>query len=109
MDESRSQRYSDGMDAVEQVLRSFGVNLAREGAQDMVEFAAWCAMCGGSGEAMQRMAEAHGVYYLALNSRMKGACKPVLQATDEELQAAGLRLIKRNAYALGAALAAKCF
>ena len=88
------------------LLDALGVNMALEGAKDMAEFAGYCWAFGGrSGDALRAMARARSTYYLALNSRMRAACRCVLEAVDAALAAAGLTLRARNPYALAEALA----
>ena len=60
---------------------------------------------GNPVDAMRILAADRGKYYLALNSTMRGWLRPVFEASPEMLSAFGLKLRKKNPYAVASALA----
>lgn len=60
-----------------------------------------------AGGILRDMAAQKGVYYLALDARMKAAIRPLLEAEDEALDYFNIHLQKRTVCAAADALAAR--
>ena len=93
------------------VLRAFGVDLESDAAQDFVELVCRYIeelQTPGRGPFLARvfngMAAVRGEYYLAFNSRLRAAIKPLLQAAPEDLARLGIYPAKRTVQYMALAL-----
>ena len=96
-------------------LRSFGVDLGSDAAQDFIELVCRYVeelQTPGGAPFMARifngMAAVRGEFYLALNSRMKAALRPVLEAEPEALARFGVYPEKRTVQYVALAFSRVC-
>ena len=96
---------------VEDILEIFSIDVKRQGAQDFVEFVVLIAaerlknpqkLCAS--DVLFDMARRRGIWYKALNSRMKWAIRPMIEADPQALLQLGIKAKKTTvayfAYAL---------
>lgn len=99
---------TNGVELVKELLRQFGVAPDGAAAADFVELVRHIAEYRwqnpsaeyGAGEVLRAFAAEKHTYYLALDQRMKAAVRPLLDASDAQLDAYALRLSKRTVCAL---------
>lgn len=100
------EQVAAGMERCGEVLCKLGCDPNLDGFALMLEFAARVAANGGGSRvAIVQMAQEHGTWYLAMNSRIRAAVRPALCASEAALAAQGVSLSRRNAYGLAEALA----
>ncbi len=95
-------------------LETFGCDMQHPGIPEFIGLFNWVvsakrrgATGAQGGNALRDIAAARGKYYLALNSTMKAALRPLLEAEPEALAYFGLQLPKRTVCAAADALADK--
>ena len=99
---------TNGVELVKELLRQFGIEPDGAAAADFVELVRRIAAYRqqnpsaeyGAGEVLRAFAVEKRMYFLALDQRMKAAVRPLLDASDTQLDAYALRLPKRTACAL---------
>lgn len=99
------------------VMETFGCDLQHEGMGDFIALYNLVAVNmlnnrnkGKRGhvaaDALRHLAKCKGKYYLALNSTMSAAIRPLLEADAAALEYFGIRMEKRTPCAVAEALAA---
>lgn len=96
------------------ILETFNCDMQHPGMPDFIFLfnAAVSNLSRGkkasAGAALRDLAAVKGMYYLALNSRMRAAIKPLLEADPEALKYFEIDLPKRTVCGVAEALAAQC-
>ena len=93
-------------------LETFGCDMQHPGIPEFIGLFNWVvsakrrgAKGPQAGNGLRDIAAARGKYFLALNSTMKAAVRPMLEAEPEALAYFGLQLRKRTVCELADALA----
>lgn len=96
------------------ILEAFGCDMQHPGMPDFIfVFNAAVANVSrgqkaGAGAALRDLAAVKGMYYLALNSRMRAAIRPILEADPEALKYFEIELSKRTPCGVAESLARQC-